>query len=157
MSLSPASHFALGFVVLLCGCASTSGDSRPNPVANEIGAVCRQMEANFARRDMKSVAAVYADDAILLGADGVRVAGRQAIDAYWASIANPVAWELETLGVEGFQDLFVQRGRSRMTTRNAQGLESISFVEFSVVWRREPSGRLRVLVDTFWPPSIRGD
>lgn len=99
--------------------------------------------------DMLGVAALYADDAVMLGPDGYRVEGRAAIDAYWARIEQPLDWRLEVVRVEGERGLLHQRGVSHLRYRR-DGQEHLSTVQFVVIWARQADGEYRVAVDAYW-------
>jgi ketosteroid isomerase-like protein len=115
----------------------------------EIRAVNDSMEAAFKRGDMKAVAAFYADDAKMTGG-GPIVGGRAAIDDYWRRVGTtPGTWKLEVFEVGGSRELAYQRGRSHLTLRNADGAERVSVVDFVVIWRREPNGSLRMVLDLY--------
>jgi uncharacterized protein (TIGR02246 family) len=115
----------------------------------EIAALHVAMEEAFRNGNLLGVAAVYADDAVILGHNGKRVAGRAAIDDYWTSLYGGEDWELTLLDVEGEGGLWIERGRSKITViRDEQ--KRVSEVEFVLVWQRQPDGALLIKVDAFW-------
>ena len=114
----------------------------------EIQAVNDSMMAAFNSGDMRAVARFYADDARVDGERGELVEGRAAIDKYWADLRNPKSWKLDVLDVGGPPDNPYQIGRSTLVTTSASG-DRTSVVEFLVVWRRETSGGLRIVVDYY--------
>ncbi len=141
-------------VALLAAGASRSA---PNATAEpagasrlaEVRARNAAMEERFRAGDLRGVAAFYADDGVLLAPGGARVEGRAAIDAYWARFTEPVDWRLTVDGLEGGDDLLVQRGTSRLVRRR-DGVEHVSEVRFVLVWVRQADGILRIAVDAYW-------
>jgi uncharacterized protein (TIGR02246 family) len=133
------------------GAQSAPANLSPSRTAlwREIRAVNDSMEAAFNRGDMKAVARFYADDARLAGQGGPVTEGRDAIDQYWAGIKNPKRWRLEVLAVGGSPALAYQQGRSHLTTASPEGAERTSTVDFVVIWRRQPNGSLRMLMDLY--------
>ncbi len=100
--------------------------------------------------DTAGVAALYADDAVLLGPNGYRVAGREAIDDYWTRIEQPVSWKLEILAVEGGGGLIHQRGVSTLRYKREGGELHTSVVQFALLWAQQPDGAYKVAVDAYW-------
>ena len=121
----------------------------PNPALRaEIRAVNDSMVAAFNSGDMRAVARFYADDARIDGERGELVQGRAAIDKYWMAIRNAKSWKLDVIDVGGHPDHPYQIGRSTLVTTGPSG-DRTSVVEFLVVWRREPGGHLRMVVDYY--------
>ncbi len=114
----------------------------------EIQAVNDSMVAAFNSGDMLAVARFYTDDARIDGERGELVQGRVDIDKYWTSIRNAKFWKLDVIEVGGHPDTPYQIGRSTLVTTGPNG-DRTSVVEFLVIWRREPSGRLRMAVDYY--------
>lgn len=137
---------------LFAGCAA----DRPQPDhLRAIRAANDRMEACYESGDYGALAAMYEDDAILLGPDGYRVSGREALDAYWApDPGRPVPterdWELSIERLEGEGSLLIQRGTSRLG-RVVNGERRLSVVGFYVIWRGQPDGSYRIAVDAYWP------
>jgi ketosteroid isomerase-like protein len=116
----------------------------------EIRAVNDSMEAAFNRGDMKAVSLFYADDAKMAGGLGPATTGRAAFDAYWARAgANGGRWKLEVHSIGGNRDIAYQTGRSNLVTRDANGVERASVIDFVVVWKRDAKGGLRILMDLY--------
>jgi CubicO group peptidase (beta-lactamase class C family)/ketosteroid isomerase-like protein len=114
----------------------------------ELQAVNDSMVAAFNSGDMRAVARFYADDARIDGERGVLVQGRAAVDKYWTELRNPKSWKLDVIDVGGHADNPYQIGRSTLVTTGANG-DQTSVVEFLVIWRRAPSGGLRIVVDYY--------
>ncbi len=148
--------------LLAIGCATTGADpSRDRRFAThlqdaraDIEAANRELSRRMEAGDLPGVAAMYADDAVLLGPNGYRVSGRAAIDEYWSTFHKARRWKLDVLDVEGGEGLFVQRGRSTLMFEEEGGTRD-AVVEFIVVWRKEPDGAYRVVVDAYWPTKPR--
>ncbi|MFO0985549.1 MAG: FKBP-type peptidyl-prolyl cis-trans isomerase [Planctomycetota bacterium] len=126
----------------------------PSPEAQRLEAIQaanQQLMRAFRAGDLKGVAAMYADDAVLLGPNQLRIEGRKAIDDYWAGLKHPVDWQLEVLSLDGQDDLVHQIGRSVLTTEDDQGKCNRAEVLFAVIWRRQQDGSYKVAVDAYWP------
>ncbi|MCA9699607.1 MAG: nuclear transport factor 2 family protein [Myxococcales bacterium] len=146
-----AAHLLLASLLWSGGCAHSPAAAPAATVAfaDELETVLREMEAAFARGDMAGVAAFYADDAVMLAPGGGRYEGREAIDAYWIRFTEPIAWALESHGIEGRPELAVMRGRSTLEYAR-EGEAQRSVVEFMLVWQRSPEGRWQIVVDAYW-------
>ncbi|MFG0275010.1 MAG: YybH family protein [Phycisphaerales bacterium] len=114
----------------------------------------RELERRFRDGDLAGVAAMYADDALLLGPGPTRVEGRDAVDAYWTRIAEPVDWTLEVFEVRGARDIAHQLGRSTLVVGRPDSDDThTSVVDFALVWKRAASGEWRIAVDAYWPEN----
>ena len=116
---------------------------------SKIEALNRDMESALRKGDLLAVARFYSDDAILLGPRGQRIEGRDAIDRYWTGLRGPKDWKLTIDKLGGDPQTVYQIGRSRLVTEDG-GRETVSEVEFVVVWRRQESGdTYRIEVDSY--------
>lgn len=140
-------------LLALVGCRTTP---EAPVVHQEINALNAAMERRLQQGDLRGVASFYADDAILLSPAGERHEGREAIDAYWEGLRDPVDWSLTVDELEGSGALVVQRGTSRLTTRRGDA-ERVSTADFVLIWVRQADGMWRIAVDAWWspPPETR--
>ena len=99
--------------------------------------------------DLAGVAAFYADDAVLLGPGGFRVAGRDAIDKYWTEFGRGIDWKLDIHDLEGESGLVFQRGTSHLTYER-NGETKTSTVEFVIIWEKRDDGTYQINVDAYW-------
>jgi len=109
----------------------------------EIERINREMTAALERGDGLAVAAVYADDARIVGPRGKTVHGREAIDHYWSRIKN-ATWKLEVFDTGGTKDDAYQIGRSTLTSGG--GTYACDFV---LIWKRDAAGKLRIHLDLY--------
>lgn len=114
----------------------------------EIQAMNDSMVAAFNSGDMLAVARFYSDDARVDGERGELVRGREDVDTYWTGIRNAKSWKLDVIEVGGHPDNPYQIGRSTLVTGGPDG-DRTSIVEFLAIWRREPDGTLRMVVDYY--------
>ena len=138
-------------LVCLAVGACAGGPRKPDTsaaFAPQIEALNRRLEERFRAGDMLGVADLYADDGMLLSGDE-RVAGREAIDAYWSEMTNPVDWRLEVFETGGSEELAYQRGRSYLTRRR-DGAEHTSVVDFMLIWKKDADGDWKIAVDAYW-------
>jgi ketosteroid isomerase-like protein len=155
--------FRLTLALAMLSAAATTGSAQQRRVPQarpetpaaaalraEVEGLNRALEETFARGDMKAVAAFYADSAVIRTPRSVAARGRAELDAYFAGIANAKGWKLEVYGVDqGANGLVFQTGRSMLTMAD----DHVATVEFSLVWQRDATGRLRILLDYYHVPE----
>jgi uncharacterized protein (TIGR02246 family) len=94
----------------------------------------RAMEA-FGRQDAAALAAVYAEQAVLLPPNAESVHGRPAIQRLWqgAFEAGLTACRIETLDVESVGDLAVEEGRYTLYAADDQIADEGKYIQ---IWKR---------------------
>ena len=112
----------------------------------EIEALNRGMEAAINRGAPLEAAAFYADDAVVRTASSVVASGRKGVDDYFRSIGNVRSWKLDVNAVGGTHDQPYQVGRSTLVHGAP---ERTSVVDFLVIWKRQPDGTLRIVLDYY--------
>jgi ketosteroid isomerase-like protein len=122
-------------------------------IRRELAEVNAEMAATFNRGDYLGAARFYSDDAQIIGAGGVRVTGRPAIDRYWTSIPAGSTWRLDVLDAGGSRNSPWQLGRSTLVTpsRAGDGTTNTSIVDFLAVWKRQADGALKLYIDMYVP------
>jgi ketosteroid isomerase-like protein len=113
------------------------------PFRAEVEAMNRAMEEAIVR-DPASVAKFYRDDASMRG-PGTLVRGRSTFETYWGSLKDVRRWKLEVLDVAGGPDVVHQRGRSLLRIGDHD-----SVVEFVLLWKRQPDGKLGIALDFYY-------
>ena len=108
----------------------------------------RFMEA-MGRGDAASVAALYAEDAVVLPPDAPMVSGRSGIEEFWRGLmeAGARGVNLETLRLAGSGDLMHEVGRATITIQPEGGETNTLAVKYVVVWERNSAGGLALAVD----------
>jgi uncharacterized protein (TIGR02246 family) len=135
---------------LLGACAAPSRLAKP-PARSEAEAAVRAAETAFARtmadRDFEAFAAHVADDAVFVNG-GRPLRGKAEILAHWKRFfdepAPPFAWRPEIVEVTGSAGL----GYTEGPVSSAAGKVVARFYS---TWRREPSGRWRIVFDNGYP------
>jgi ketosteroid isomerase-like protein len=100
------------------------------------------MEAAFARGDMKTFSANFADDAIIRSAHAIGAAGRTAIDGFFGGVPSPKSFKIESYGVSSQGDVVYQTGKAT-STFGAPEQRTTSF-QFLMVLRRQPGDTFRI-------------
>lgn len=126
---------------------TTVAAAEPAELRREIEQVNQAMAAALGRGDLVAVARFYADDARIMDGNKI-VRGRADLDAYWTRTKNAKSWKLEVLEVGGSKNEPWQLGRSTLVS-GAAGQERTSIVDFIVLWRRQPDGKLKIYVDMY--------
>jgi ketosteroid isomerase-like protein len=140
--------FVMLIVVMLAGCASDRVSYREAIIgANEA------MEAHIRAGDLRGVAAMYTDDAVMQGPSDTRVEGREQVEEYWARYTQAVDWELRVDDLSICADRAWQLGQSALTFRDAQGQERVGRVDFYLVWLKQKDGSWLIGQDTWWDPE----
>jgi len=132
-------------LVLSVGCQGPAGLSEADRTA------IRQGDENYAKlvnaRDFKGVAALYAEDAIVLAPNQAAVQGRAAIQAALEAFPPISNFQVQILEIEGQGDLAYSRGSASMTLTPA-GLAPIEDrVKYIEIWRKQADGSWKILRD----------
>jgi ketosteroid isomerase-like protein len=114
----------------------------------EVAALNAAMVAAF-HRDPATVARFYADSAKIVGPKRQTVAGRAAIDHYWAGIRRPATWTLDVVDVGGSRAEAYQIGVSSLTSTGSDGQSRTYVCDFVVIWKRQADGTLRIALDLY--------
>lgn len=147
---------AAGVLVTLLAAAAApvarrapSRGAAPDPaLVAEVRALNKAMTDAF-RGDPAAVARFYADDARIVGPRRETVRGRAAIDRYWLGIRGAKAWRLEVVEVGGSRTEAYQVGVSSLTSVRPDGTESTYTCDFVVIWKRQPNGTLKIVLDLY--------
>jgi ketosteroid isomerase-like protein len=97
------------------------------------------------------VAALYAENAVVLPPDAPMISGRAAIEEFWRGLmaAGARGVNLVTLRLAGSGDVLHEVGRATITIQPEDGETSTQTVKYVVVWERDPAGGLALAVDTW--------
>ncbi len=110
----------------------------------------RELSERLVAGDVEGVAAVYAEDAVMYGPDGLAVHGRDKILQYFRPLTEVKSWKLEVLSVGGGAGTIWQTGRSTLVYTSKEG-ERTSVVEYCGVWRQSKDETWHLAVDSYWP------
>ena len=110
----------------------------------------RELSERLIAGDVEGVAAVYAEDAVMYGPDGLAIHGRAKILEYFRPLTGVKSWKLEVLSVGGGAGTIWQTGRSTLVYR-AKDKERTSTVEYCGVWRQSKDETWHLAVDSYWP------
>lgn len=138
-------------MAVACAPAPTTRETsvvRAGNLRAEVDSLNRAMVAAFDSSPAR-VARFYSDSARIVGPRRSTVRGRTAIDSYWASIPESATWTLEVVSVAGSHDDVHQVGVSRLTSPRRDGTPSTYECDFVVLWKRQPDGTLRIMLDLY--------
>lgn len=111
------------------------------------------LQAAIERRDVDATVAFYAPDATLLPAAAPAIDGTDAIRAEWTSLfAIPAfqnAGEMTSHSVSSSADMAFTRGTYATTLTGHEGELLIERGKWVTIWRREPEGSWRIVVDIY--------
>ena len=136
--------------VLAILATATGAHAAPTAQADlkqQVAATERAFAATMRERDFEKFQTYIAEDAIFFTEAGP-VHGRAAVLAEWkkyfATPTAPFSWEPEEVEVVGAGNLAISTG----PVKNAKGELSL---RFSSIWRLDPDGMWRNLIDHGWP------
>jgi uncharacterized protein (TIGR02246 family) len=119
------------------GAADLPGDA--------LAAAAVKWEAAFNAGNSRAVAALYADDAILLPPDAEQVEGRERIDAFWEDfIVEGMAIDLTSVRAEMVGDTAYEVGRFSVTVPDARQPITGKYIW---LWEGTGTGDLRITAD----------
>jgi uncharacterized protein (TIGR02246 family) len=140
---------ALAFTIpLFLGLVSPAGP--PQTDRNDIRAAIEKQGAAFSaaysRGDIKSIAAMYTEDAIALPPDADMVRGRQAIEKLWndALASGIKSLTFTVIDVQSSGDLAVETGTAVIGVQPAGQPASTQAGKYVVLWKREADGQWRL-------------
>lgn len=106
----------------------------------------KKMEDVFNANDMAATAALYSDDAEIIGAN-YRVAGRKNLDNYWLSLKDRgKGWKLTVIEIGGTGDYIYQLGNSDLTYL-VNGKETKSVTNFVLIWKKQSDNSYKIFRD----------
>lgn len=106
----------------------------------------KKMEDVFNANDMAATAALYSDDAEIIGAT-YRVAGRKNLDNYWLSLKDRgKGWKLTVIEIGGTGDYIYQLGNSDLTYL-VNGKETKSVTNFVLIWKKQSDNSYKIFRD----------
>jgi ketosteroid isomerase-like protein len=120
------------------------------------GAALMQADRDFARaaaaRGLEGWMSYFTDDAVRLRWRDPAVRGLEAIRefdaALFADSAATLTWEPVEAGLYRGGELGWTRGRSEFRSRAADGTTVVQRGSYLTIWRKEPSGEWKVILDT---------
>ena len=108
-------------------------------VRAELDRMNRRFAEAFPRGDGAGVAAVYADDAVVLPPGSPRVTGRDGIRQFWQAVIDSgvrnVSLQTDDLDVSG--EMAREIGTGTLTVRAEDGQEQLVTVKYVVIWKRQ--------------------
>lgn len=148
--------------VLLLGCLAACSTSSKTPAAGQRGDLRAEiverntdLEREYNAGHLDAVAAIYTDDAVVSGPNGYRIAGRDALDAYWQGVGTPINWRLDVFDVERTGERSArQTGRSTLEAQSPGQPARTSVVIFELLWEQGDDGVWRIASDAYWRPDF---
>jgi ketosteroid isomerase-like protein len=123
----------------------------PEKEREELLRTDREWAAAAASGDLEAIVSYWADDAVVLPPDRPAVVGKQAIREFVAeSLALPgfsITWSAAQAVVAASGDMGYTIGSNRVTVPGADGSPVAITGKAVTVWRREPSGAWRCVLD----------
>lgn len=150
----------LGVLIALVACTACHSRGNRAEVRAEILRLDAEWSQAAQKRDVDRVVSYWADDAVVLPPSSGAVVGKGAIrDFVVKSFQTPgfgISWKTTDVTVSESGDLAYATGTNRVTFRGADGREASVDGKAVTVWRRNPSGTWKCVVD-IWndaaPPS----
>ena len=139
--------FILLLALLFTACLNAQTDnSERAKIKAEIEKLNEKMEDVFNANDMAATAALYSDDAEIIGAN-YRVTGRTNLDNYWLSLKDRgKGWKLTVIEIGGAGDYIYQLGNSDLTYL-VNGKESKSVTNFVLIWKKQSDNSYKIFRD----------
>jgi ketosteroid isomerase-like protein len=139
-------------ILLTFGCGkSTPPDTR---AADE--AALRDSDGQWAKtaasKDVEGTIAFYSDDALVLPPNAPLTSDKQAIRAVWTELLAPgtsLSWQANKIEVARSGDLGYVTGAYQASLKDAQGKPVSDQGKFLEVWKKQPDGKWKCIVDTY--------
>ena len=138
-------------ISLLFGCSESLIDKEAE--AQELMQLSRQWSAMVGSGDFDSALDVWADDAVMLPPDLPKLSGKAAIADYVAGAANipgfKISWEPEIAYVSDSGDMAYLIERNVTEFDGEDGSKIVTHGKVVTIWRKDPSGKWKNVVDTW--------
>jgi ketosteroid isomerase-like protein len=138
------------FVAL--GCGPSEADRRADDLA-ALRATDRQWSATAAKKNLEGTLSFYANDAVLLPPNAPMATNARAIRASWANLLGPnttVSWVATRGDIAESGELAYLYGTYQLSMRDPNGGPAVQDTgKFAEIWKREPDGPWKCVVDTY--------
>jgi len=103
----------------------------------------------FAKGDFKTLASLYAEDAIVLPPDADMVKGRAAIETFWKGVhdSGVKSAVLTVVDVKSSGELAAELGTAVLTIQAANQPETKQSVKYVVTWKKQKDGAWKLYRD----------
>jgi ketosteroid isomerase-like protein len=143
-------------LLLLSPCAASAQSSKSAATRAALLKTDTEWAAAAGTTDVERIVSFWTDDAVIYAPREAPVSGKAAIRKYVSeSLKIPgfaITWKPIEAVVSASGDLGYTTGTNSFTFPDAQGRLMTSNGRYLTVWRREPGGRWRCVVD-FWNES----
>lgn len=143
--------------VMVSGCTPVGTPNGPSrdELRDQVLGADRRFNAAVARGDRAAFADLVAADAVFLGT--VTLRGRAEVAESWSPLLDPegpvsLRWAPDSAEVATSSDLAYTLGTYRLERRGEDGRVDAATGDYVTVWRRDPDGRWRAIVDSGTPP-----
>lgn len=139
-------------LILVCSasCCATAPSSTADDRA-EIHRLIREWSAAAQAKDVEKFASVYADDAVVMLAEMPDLRGTRTIrEGIGGMMQDPnfrLSFEADEVVVSRSGDMAYETGRYSLTSSGPDGRPSLEHGSYVVVWRKQPDGSWKVVVD----------
>jgi uncharacterized protein (TIGR02246 family) len=126
-----------------------SQTAKTDPVRAFIEKQAKVFSDTFARAEFKTLAAMYAEDAVALPPDADMVKGRAAIEAFWKSVydSGVKSATLTVVDVHSSGELAAELGTAVLTIKAANKPDATQNVKYVVVWKKQKDGAWKLYRD----------
>jgi ketosteroid isomerase-like protein len=142
---------SVALLIVMAGCNQQVPDNR---AADE--STIRNLDAQWSKtagaHDLDGVVSYYSDDAVVLPPNAPAATDKQSIRALWAGLAAPnvsISWQASKVEVAKSGDLAYSIGTYTDSVKDPQGKLTSDKGKFVEVWKKQPDGGWKVVVDTY--------
>lgn len=132
--------------------ATLSASADPTAVRQTIDSNNARFSAAMVKGDTAVIKSLYADDALMMGANEKTVRGADAIAKSFAAMHTAMsvpAFELKAQDVLLAGDYAIETGAYSMTMKPKTGKAMSDVGKYLVVWKHQPDGSWKILRDIY--------
>lgn len=146
---------AAGALLVACGRPAPSDRERESLLRTD-----REWASTIGTGDVDRMVSYWTDDAILMPPDGPALTGKQAIRGYVAEALKipgfSITWEAKQAVVSATGDMGYTVAANRVTAPGPDGSPVTVIGKAVTVWRKEPDGQWRCVLDIWNADSKQG-